>query len=378
MARKTAAVLSVKDIRWTRATLPRVVLIIGPESALRDEAIAAAKKAAIGEQGEAGLNWLIKYGPQNQNEANPLMPADVLDELCTPNMFASGDELKVVLVRQGDVFLKRHFAVLEDNLKNIPSTSTLVLEATGYGNLKSTRFFGLLAEQGGVVDCEALAGKYGDSPELEAEVQRRATAKGLNLQHAALVALMNRSAKNLAVLDEELDKLSLALKPAGAPGEKSEPITVIEQHIEEICASTATFNAFNFADAIIDRKAPQALEVLGSLLERGLADSTKPGRVTTNEGSIAILLFGALNYKLSQLQDLRANLDAGVREFDAFRNAKIPPFRQNAMQYTLRKHDSGSLRRCVDALFQANLDIRSSGSTARDVLEKMVWAFVKS
>ena len=377
MARKSAAVLSAKDIRWTRETLPRVVLIIGPESALREEAIAAARKAALGD-GEAGLNWIVKHGPQNQNEANPLLPADVLDELCTPNMFASGDELKVVVVRQADVFLKKHFAVLEDNLKNIPSTSTLVLEATGYGNMKSTRFFGLLAERQGVVDCEALAGKYGDRPELEAEVQRRATAKGLNLQHAALVALMTRSAKSLAMLDEELDKLALALKPATAPGAKAESVLVTEEHVEEICASTATFNAFNFADAVIDRKAPQALEVLGSLLERGLSDSAKPGRVTTNEGSIAILLFGALNYKLAQLQDLRANLDSGVREYEAFRNAKIPPFRQNAMQYTLRKHDAGSLRRCVEALFQANLDIRSSGGSARDALEKMVWAFVKS
>ncbi len=381
MAKKPAPqALSARDAKWTRETLPRVVLIIGPETTLREDAIAAAKKAALGEAGDdTGINWIVKHGPQNQNDPDTLKPADVLDELCTASMFSSGDEIKVVLVRQADIFLKKYFAVLEDNYKNIPSTSTLILEASGYGNMKSTRFYAQLAENRGVIDCESLAGKFGDSSELEQEVSRRALARGLVLQPAALIALMNRSAKTLAAIDEELSKLALALKPAGEEGAGATGIKVSQEDIEEICASTATFNAFNFADAVLERNARQSLEILGSLLERGLADSAKPGKVISNEGAIAIMLFAALNYKLCQLQDIRAILDNGSSENEAYKAAKVPYFRQQAMAATLRRHTGASLRRCMDALFQANLNMRMGGGTnPRDVMEEMVWKICKS
>ena len=377
MAKKTAPVLTARDAKWTRETLPRVVLIIGPETTLREDAIAAAKKAALGSDGEdAGINWIVKHGPQNLNDPDALKPADVLDELCTASMFGNSDDVKVVLVRQADIFLKKYFAVLEDNYKNIPGTSTLILEASGYGNMKSTRFYGMLAEQRGVIDCEALAGKYGDGSELEAEVSRRALERGLVLQPTALMALMSRSAKTLAVIDEELAKLALALKPAG---EAATGIKVTQEDVEEICASTATFNSFNFADAVLDRNARQSLEILGTLLDRGIADSAKPGKVITNEGAIAIMLFAALNYKLCQLQDIRAILDNGSSENEAYKAAKVPYFRVQAMAATLRKHTSASLRRCMDALFQANLNMRMGGGTnPRDVMEEMVWKIAKS
>jgi DNA polymerase III delta subunit len=288
-------------------------------------------------------------------------------------MFASGDELKVVLLRQADVFLGKYYAVLEEHLDRIPSTSTLILEASGWGKLKSTRFFKALAERKAVVECDALIGKFGDSPELETEVDRRARARGLQLNHGALLALLNRSAKNLAVIEEELDKLALVLKAGGADG-----VPVTEQNIEELCASTATYNAFNFVDAVLDRSAARALEVLGGLMERGLSDSNKPGKVITQEGSIAMVVLGALTWKMAQLQDLQAALDAGTREFDAFKTAKIF-YRQDAVRATLRKHSAASLRRCVEALFQANMNLRGGRAGGpREVLEQLVWSIVKS
>jgi DNA polymerase III delta subunit len=367
-----AAPAKAKGSPWSRETLPRVLLIAGAESALREETIAAAKKAALGDA-DPGLNWIVLHGPLAVNDPNQLIPADVLDELCTASMFSSGDELKVVLLRQADVFLGKYYAVLEENLERIPETSTLILEATGWGKLKSTRFYKALCDKKAVVECEALIGKFGDSPELETEVDRRARARGLQLNHAALLALLNRSAKNLAVIEEELDKLALVLKASGG-----DSVAVSEQHIEELCASTATYNAFNFVDAVLDRSAARALEVLGGLMERGLTDSNKPGKVITQESSIAMVVLGALTWKLAQLQDLQAALDAGTREFDAFKAAKIF-YRQDAVRATLRRHTAASLRRCMEALFRANMNLRGGrGGGPREVLEELVWTMVKS
>src|SRR5689334_16036795 len=119
MAAKAKASPQSKGSPWSRETLPRVLLIAGAESALREECIAAAKKAALGDA-DPGMNWIVLHGPLAVNDANQLIPADVLDELCTASMFATGDELKVVLVRQADVFLSKYYAVLEENLDRIP------------------------------------------------------------------------------------------------------------------------------------------------------------------------------------------------------------------------------------------------------------------
>ena len=363
-----AAATPTKSSRWTKKNLPRMLVILGAESALREEAIAELK-AVIGE------NVVTLHGPASANEAQTLSPADILDETCTASMFAAEDELKMVLVRQADVFLtdKDYREIFERNLEKIPATSTLVFEAATYGQFKTTRLFKALAVQNAAVECESLAGKFGESPELEHEVDVRARGKGLNLSHGALRALLARSAKSLGVIDEELDKLALAAE--ARPGTS---VAVNEEQIEEICATTATFNAFNFADALLERNAARALEVLGAIFDRGLADSKKPGKVVTNESALTMVLLGALTWKLTQLQDVQMHLELGKGERDAFTAAKVFGFGQDAVRRTLRKHTVASIRRCVEALYQAYLGLRLSGLSGREVMEQMAWRMVKS
>jgi DNA polymerase III delta subunit len=364
--------------RWTKATLPRVVLVVGAETALREEALAAVRAAAFGDS-DPGLSWVVLHGPTAPNQPDALTPATFLDEVRTSSMFAAPDELKVVLVRQADVFLtdKDYREMVERNVDELPKSATLVLEAATFGKLKTTRLYKDLAAKKAVVECEPLAGRYGESPELEVEVGKRARAKGLALAHGALLALLERSARNLGMLEEELDKLALALRPISEAAPAG-GVPVSEEDVAEICASTRTYSAFNFVDALLDRDAKRSLEILGAVFERGIADAAKPGRFITNEGSIAMVVLGALTWKLSQLQDLQAAIDAGQREQDAFAAAKIFGFRQDGFRRTLRKHSGLSLRRCMDALFQANLDLRRSGLGAQEVLERLVWTFAKS
>ena len=372
--------------RWTRQTLPRLLVVIGAETALREEALAAAKAAALGGK-QAGMSVVTRHGPATRNDADALTPADVLDEACTASMFAAADDLKLVIVRQADVFLadKDWREILERNVARIPATATLLLEAAAYGQFKSTRLYKSLAAQQAVVECEPLMGRFGETAELEAEVERRARARGLSISHGALLALLNRSAKNLGILEEELDKLALALRPPGALALPSPPegegwgegaVTVTEQHIEELCASTSVYSGFNFVDAVVDRNAARALEILGGIFSRGLVD--KAGKIVTNEGNITMLLLGALTWQLAQLQDAHAALDSGKREYDLYGEMKIFGFRQEKFRRLLRKHSSASLRAGMEALYRAYLDLRVSGMSAREVLEQLVWKVVKS
>jgi DNA polymerase III delta subunit len=364
-----AASATQKPAHWTRQTLPRLLVVMGPETALREEAIAAAKALAT--------DVVTRYGPQTANQPDALTPADVLDEACTASMFASDDEFKLVLVRQADLFLadKDWREIIERNVERIPETTTVLLDAAAAGSLKSTNFYKGLVARKAVVECASLAGQYGRTEELEAEVDRRARARGLALSHGALLALIGRSAKNLGVIEEELEKLALAFRPATE--REAPPTSISEENVEETCAATNTFSAFNFADAIVERDAKRCLEVLGGIFGRGMTDA-RAGKLVTNESSITMMLLGALSYRLMQLQDVQAALDTGRPERDVYREMKLFGPRENDVRRALRKHTSASLRASMDALLQAYLDLRLSGLSAQEVLERMVWAMVKA
>lgn len=362
-----------KASRWTKKTLPRLLIIIGAESALRTEALAAVKAAAFGEE-DPGMSWVLYHGPSNQAEG-ALTPADVLDEVCTASMFADPGEMKVVAVKQADFFLstKDPRESFESAAEKIPDTATLVLEAATYGAFKSTKFYKTLAAAGQIIECDPLVGKYGDSPELGEEVDKRARARGLALSHGALAVLLGRSAKNLGVIDTELEKLALELN-----AKPDKPLNVSEEQIQELTANTGTFSAFGFADAVLERDARKTFETLGGLFERGIVDEKKPGKAVTNESSITMMVLGALTYKLSQLQDVQAAIDGGKREFDAFSEFKLFGQRQESVKRALRKHSGNSLRKCMEALFRAYMDLRLSGATPQEVMEQMAWKMIRS
>ena len=383
-----------KSGAWTAKTLPRLILIIGPENILREEALARVRKAAFGE-GDGGMNWVVFHGPTSKNEAEALEPAAFLDETCTGSMFAAEDEMKIVVVRQADLFLgdKEYRPILERAQERIPETSTLVLEAANPGNVKTTSFYKNLDKAGAVIVCESLTDRWGNTQELELEIEKRAKARKLKLAPGALNALLERSARNLGVIDEELDKLALALQPA-----EGAEVPITEHDVAEFCASTRTFNAFNFADAVIDRDLKHALEILGAIFDRGIADSAKPGKVVNNDGTIAMLLLGALTWRVAQMQDYQNLADSGMNDYKAMAEVKVfGPGRQEAFKRTMRKHNAQSVRRCMEALYRANLNLRrgrgsepgdeliealylsnagarrAGGASPQEVLEEMVW-----
>ena len=368
-----------RNAAWTRDTLPRVILIAGAESALREEALTAIRTAAFGAQ-SASDGWVVLHGPLNQNEAEALTPATVLDEVCTRSMFAAEDDLKVVVVRAADMLLNAHYKLFDENLDTIPDGATLVFECAALGKLKSTGFYKKLSSRNAIVECNPLVGEWGDSPALEQEVDKRARALGLKLTHGALVALVARSAKSLGVIEEELNKLALAFKPAKT-GDAAAPnapnvaglVEVTEHDVLELCSATGTASAFDFANALLDGDARGALETLGLLFDRGIVDIKKPGKPITQEGSIVILVLGALTYKLTQLQDVREAIDGGKTEFAVFGELKLFGKRADDVRRSVRRHTGKSLRNAVEALFMCNLDLRRGGADPRAIMERLVF-----
>lgn len=145
-----------------------------------------------------------------------------------------------------------------------------------------------------------------------------------------------------------------------------------EEDIARICADTRLPSSFEFADALAERDARRALEALGRIFAHGLGDYRKPGRVITNEGTIVMSLLGAASYKLCKLQDVQAELSAGKREDIVFKEHRLFYDARASAQRALRRHTVKSLRAAVDALFRANLELRT-GHERQDVLERLAW-----
>lgn len=353
---------------WAKGKLPRAALVVGAESALREQALAGVREAAFA-GADPGMGWVVLHADAGE-EAQDLLPASVLDEIRTRPMFADPDAPKVVVIRHADEYLNKADVrdVFERNLEAIPGDATLVFEVAQAGRLKSTRLYKALQKENAVVECDPLSHFGGPDSPLSAEVERRARALGLKMNLAAVKALIDRSGQHLGVLEEELSKLSLSL---GA--QEDQAVAVTEADVARICADARLVGAFEFADAVAERNRKAALEALGAIFAHGLGDHKKPGRVVTNEANIAMRLLGALTYKLTQLQDAQAGLDKGLREDAAFREAKaFTGFQQQGVRRALRMHNAKSLRACMEALMNANLALRT-GAGRREALERLVW-----
>jgi len=357
---------------WAKGKLPPAILILGPEAALREQALVGIRKAAFAD-GDGGMNWIVLHGPERaRGEQDATEPATVLDEACTGSLFAEAGEPKVVVVRKAELLLEsaRNKAIFERALPELPDCAVVVFEVAEAGRLKSTRLYKWFAKNEAGVACDALANPWGpdgpDSP-LTRKLAERAAALGLKMDAGAAMALIERSGRNLGVLSEELAKLSLAL---GASPREAVPVST--QDVERVCSDTRLPDPFEFAAALAERDLKRSLETLGSIFEHGLGDYQKPGRVITNEASIAMRLLGVATWKLTQLQDLRAALDEGAGEFEAFKRAKLFGARRDDARRTLRRHSAASLRRAVEALLRANLRMRT-GSSPREALDGLIW-----
>jgi DNA polymerase III delta subunit len=249
----------------------------------------------------------------------------------------------------------------------------LVFEIGALGKLKATNLYKEIATRGGLVALDPLVGDFEDTSRLEAQITTHATALGLKLTHGAMLALLHQSAKNLGVIEQELAKLALSLKNAAAATPDGAPLPVTEHDVAEICATTSQATPFAFANALMSGEVKQALETAGTLFDRGIADAKKPGKLITRDDSILTVVLGAVAYKLTQLQDIRESLDQGRSEKDVFTQARLYYDRANEARKALRRFDASGLRRAMDALFTAFMDIRRGGAEPRAILERLVF-----
>ena len=233
-------------------------------------------------------------------------------------------------------------AVLCEYLPRVPQTTCLLFDL-GDGVDKRKKLSQALMKLPGAVSFDAL-----DDAQLARWMGQTLRPLGKKMDRAACEALAFTSGRDLTMLSGELQKL------AAYVGERAE---ITAQDVEQVATHTAECTVFAMVDAITERRAQQAFELLGVLLQGG-------------EQRIGILAMITRQYR--QMMHLCALLRERVPQAQQAKLLGVPPFALTRLTRQVGKRTYDALRACVEACVQADYDIKRGALREEAALERLM------
>ena len=233
-------------------------------------------------------------------------------------------------------------AALCEYLPRVPQTTCLLFDL-GDGVDKRKKLSQALIKLPGAVSFDAL-----DDAQLARWMGQTLRPLGKKMDRAACEALAFTSGRDLTMLSGELQKL------AAYVGERAE---ITAQDVEQVATHTAECTVFAMVDAITERRAQQAFELLGVMLQGG-------------EQRIGILAMITRQYR--QMMHLCALLRERVPQAQQAKLLGVPPFALTRLTRQVGKRTYDALRACVEACVQADYDIKRGALREEAALERLM------
>ncbi|MFI5308353.1 MAG: DNA polymerase III subunit delta [Polyangiales bacterium] len=307
--------------------LPAVAVLAGGERFFVDRALAALRRAALGE-GPSGWNEDVFEGKATSGSR-------VVDAAKTLPMLASH---RLVLVRDADALAAPELDKLADYIEAPSPSSCVVLVAEkldGRTKLaKRATKLGLL--------WEAAPLKLGD---LRRFVDGEAKRRGARLAADAAGALIDAVGNDLPALDDALERLSLYVGEGNTIGVDAVDACVAKLRVESIWA---------LVDAVGMRDRRTALAAAASLLGE-------------REPPLRILAMVARQLRI--VGRMQAGLAAGLLAQDAAREAGAPPFKAQELAAAAKRMPPRVLSRAFAVLAETDLALKGSKQPPDLVLE---------
>jgi len=308
-----------------------VVLIVGPESYLQTLIIEALKKRGADKHGE-GFACRTLY-------AHSHTAREAVGECRAGEFFVTA---KMVLVHEIERYGKDDLGVLADYVKSPDAASLLVMTAESVdGRTVFAKAIGKL--KGGRIDLKPM---YDN--EMPPWIDGLAKRRNRRLSREAREALGELCGTNLAALAAEMDKLDLYA------GERE---LIEEADVAAVVGRSRTETYYRLRDAVLEHRAGDALAIWGTLAE---------------EGENVYGLFGRLRMTLRELLNARELADGGAGMAKIGQALGIPTWRQRALEGILAKASMAQLVRDLELLFDADVDLRQSRLTERQVAERLL------
>jgi DNA polymerase-3 subunit delta len=335
-----------------------LVLLVGEERFFKEEAIGEIE-AALGPGAERVERRAAARGGAAESAA-------ALDEVRTPSLFAAK---KLVLVRDAQHLVADQAAALAEIGARPFRGTVLVLDAAGLD--RRTRAAKEVEKAALVIEAKPLfaepppwarGGRPWDSPLVD-WIVRRARRRGRQLSPENAYRLSQLTGNDLFEIAATLEKLDLLL------GERA---VATEADVEAIAGRSRRDDAFAVADAVGRRDAAAALAILDRVFRTGLED--RKGGVIGDAGTIALIVFGRIYAKISEIRKTRAHLGrGGGRSRDAVAAALgIPTFLADRAVADAERFAGADLERAYRDLLEADLAAKGAGPAPRPALERLV------
>jgi len=310
-----------------KARSASVVAILGADSYRAEAALEAVLEKAVGK--ERSDTVTVFRGDETGWTR-------IVDAARTGSLFAAR---RAVVVRGADQ-AKGEGEDLVAFVQDPPPDVTLVLLAAKPDKRKT--IWKRVTEAATVVDAEPLKGRA-----LRAWVTDEVRRRGLRLAEDALQELLERVGQDLRRLTGELDKLE-----AYAGDRKS----LGADDVAKVLGRGLAQPLYKLADAMMERRKTEVLELIDSLLE---------------EGEPAQKMLATLHRSIRQLRAMRALLAARTPRDQLASRLGILPFKTNDVVEASRRWTDDELRAAVRAMARADLQMKT-GSDARVALSAMV------
>jgi DNA polymerase III subunit delta len=336
--------------------LPSAAFLTGTADFLKGQFIKRFTRELFGEA-EAEIHRF--QGPANDRQLTDLPLAVVLDELRTPSLFSPH---RIVIVDRAGPFLAAHGEDLIPFLEAGFAGGHLLALIDGKLDGR-TRFAKAAARVAWVVDCPQ---PYDRPPPWDAKVPvwdselthwivNHASRKGLEIDPKTAFFLHDRAGTDLAVLDEELEKIATFLAGKGAKRVDAETVAAITGDLRED-------SVFLLADRFLEGRRAEALQAAGRIFEKGY--HTEKGALTTEPVSIALLLIGALVPRLRALRRAHAVAAEGGGPDQWIEMGLIQRPFISRFQRELRALPPAKIARIFDRLYEIDRAIKSGGDAA--------------
>ena len=224
---------------------------------------------------------------------------------------------------------------LESALEGLDAATTVAFFAREDGRTRAPqRLHAAVRRAGGDISAEATVRAW----ELPRWVAARARELGLELEPGAAKALVAHAGERQQRLLRELEKLRLALGPAGRVG---------LDEVAELSAGSAERRAYSLADALVARDRAAAVRLYLELRARA--------------ERLPALLY-AMTRRVREALDVATRLDGGESAAAVRRSLRMPPAAAERFVEHARAADRDGLRRALEEL--ADLEVDSRGGRA--------------
>lgn len=308
--------------------LGHVTLVTGPEEFLNERAVSAALEAVRRADEESEVS----------ETAADQLSMGALADLAAPSLFST---IRCVVVRGLEDLPDETYDGLLDYAASPAEDVGLVLVHAG--GQKGSGLLAKLRKLAPVNEVKSVALKPSEYPRW---VAAEARSHGARMAEDAAELLVQSVGQDLRALAGASHQL--------ANDFAGQPLTA--DVVKRYFGGRAEVKGFAVADAAIYGRTARALEELRWALDNG----TAPVLVTS---AFASGLRGLAKYK---------SAPRGLREGDLAKEVGVPPWKLRTLREQARGWDDAGLVRAIQAVAQADADVKGAASDSSYALERMV------